>query len=98
SATAILLSDTKPEAQRHNHAMFNASIAHLISTLRPYNPLLPGRHTGLLRVVVEDDSGPPEYIWHGLRYTYRTGTNLEIRTIVMEEELGTTLSPHEALL
>ncbi|KAG8982651.1 hypothetical protein FRB90_006652, partial [Tulasnella sp. 427] len=58
TATAILPWSNKPEAQHGSHAMFNASISHLTSTPRPYDALLPGRHIGLLRVVVEGDSGP----------------------------------------
>lgn len=94
ASTAILPSDqvlnSQLNARDKGHIAENRTTH---SHHRAYNPSTPGRHFGILRLVGNEESAPPQYIWHGHRELYHPRGG-----VLNEERLCTTLDRQEALL
>lgn len=88
--------DSQANAQDEGQKADNGTTHSALPKRPAYDPSIPGRHIGILRLIVDEDSTPPQYMWRGHRLLYYpVGLT---SSLLGEEQLATTMDRQEALL
>lgn len=87
--------DLHPTVQNERQTIGCNRLHSSLPPSKQYDPSVPGRRLGILRIVVEDEATCPQYVWRG---GYRSADRCTDGVRVYFERLGTTVDRQDALV